>query len=103
MAWLVTGIAKTTPAETAEAMANALMLNTIRSSFFSHQKRRRLDYTVHADTRHLDQTTFGGKDRSEASSRQWPHHPDNFGSHWKAAKLNNYRHYASPQLYRARS
>jgi hypothetical protein len=34
MAWLVAGMAKTTPAETAVAMAHALMLNTIRSSFF---------------------------------------------------------------------
>jgi hypothetical protein len=34
VAWLVTGMAKPTPAVTAVAMANALMLNTIGSSFF---------------------------------------------------------------------
>ena len=34
MAWLPTGIAKMTLAETAAAVANALILNTIGSSFF---------------------------------------------------------------------
>jgi hypothetical protein len=35
MAWLVTGMAKTTPAETAVAMAKVLMLNTIGTPYFS--------------------------------------------------------------------
>jgi hypothetical protein len=35
MAWVATGMAKTTPAEIAVAIAKVLMLNTIRSSCFS--------------------------------------------------------------------
>jgi hypothetical protein len=34
MAWLMTGMAKTTPAETAAAMANDLILNTMGSPFY---------------------------------------------------------------------
>jgi hypothetical protein len=36
MAWLGAGMERTTPAETAAATANALMLNTIKSSFEIH-------------------------------------------------------------------
>ena len=42
MAWLATGMAKTTPAETAVTTANALMLNTIGYSFLCIEKLRAL-------------------------------------------------------------
>jgi hypothetical protein len=42
MAWLATGMAKTTPTETAVTTANALMLNTIRYSFYFIKKLRAL-------------------------------------------------------------
>jgi hypothetical protein len=57
VAWLATGIAKMTPAETAAAMANDLMLNTIRSSFLLKS-----NYALMTDTRHPAQITSGERD-----------------------------------------
>jgi hypothetical protein len=44
MAWLATGMAKMTPAETAVTTANALMLNTIRYSFYSIKETESPDH-----------------------------------------------------------